>query len=135
MRGLGLPTPGSIDYNWDVNGGIGGPFMRDSVWFWLAGRKALLANNATIFENLNAFKPNEWLYVPGDTVGQNKGRYQTLQLRTTWQATPRNKIAFTYKYDGYCQCPSGVSATTSPEAATDNATRDCGRSTSNGPRR
>jgi hypothetical protein len=120
VKALGLPVPGKIDYNWDLNGGFGGPFVRDKVWFWMAGRKALLANDATVFENLNAYKPNEWLYVPGTAVGQNKGRYQTLQLRTTWQATPRNKIAFTYKYDGYCQCPSGVTATTAPEAGTDN---------------
>jgi hypothetical protein len=119
VKNLGLPIPGTIDYNWDLNGGMGGPFKRDRVWFWLAGRKALLANNATIFENVNAYKPDQWLYVPGTKTGQNKGRYQTLQLRTTWQATPRNKIAMTYKYDGYCQCPSTVTATTAPEAGID----------------
>src|SRR5204863_10061768 len=71
-------------------------------------------------ENKNAFNPNEWLYVPTTTPGQNKGRYQTLQIRTTWQAMPRNKIAGTYKYDGYFQCPSGVNTITSREAGTDN---------------
>ena len=111
----------AIDYNWDLNGGFGGPFRKDKVWFWLAGRKALLSNSATVFVNKNAYNPNEWLYVPDPSqVGYNKGRYQTLQLRTTWQATPKNKIALTYKYDGYCQCPSNISATVSPEAGPDN---------------
>ena len=114
----GVPA---IDYNWDLNGGFGGPFKKDKVWFWLAGRKALLSNSATVFVNQNAYKPSEWLYVPDSSqVGYNKGRYQTLQLRTTWQATPKNKFALTYKYDGYCQCPSNISATVSPEAGADN---------------
>ncbi|MEQ1757584.1 MAG: carboxypeptidase regulatory-like domain-containing protein [Vicinamibacterales bacterium] len=119
LKGLGLAAVGDIDYNWDLNGGFGGPFKRDKVWFWFAGRKQLLANNATVYENANAYKPNEWLYVPSDQIGQNKGRYSTTQLRTTFQATPRNKVAFTYKYDGYCQCPGGIGATVAPEAGPD----------------
>ena len=32
-------------------------------------------------------------------------------LRVTWQATPRNKIAGTYKADTWCNCPNDISAT------------------------
>ena len=41
----------------------------------------------------------------------------------TWQATPRNKIAGTYKVDKWCTCPNYISATRAPEAAAIAASR------------
>jgi hypothetical protein len=40
-------------------------------------------------------------------------------LRMTWQASPRNKIAGTYKVDRWCICPNGLSALRAPETAVD----------------
>jgi hypothetical protein len=39
--------------------------------------------------------------------------------RMTWQANPKNKFGLTYDYEGNCFCPNNVSATRTPEAATD----------------
>ena len=43
--------------------------------------------------------------------GVNKGTQFNSSLRVTWQATPRNKIAGTYKADKWCNCPNNISAT------------------------
>lgn len=120
LKAAGLAAPQTLKRNWEVNPGIGGPFKKDKVWFWLSMRKTIVQNYAPIFANANAYDITKWTYVPDTSKqGENRGRYHTINLRTTVQATPRNKFAFTYKYEGYCSCPEGVSATVSPEAADD----------------
>ncbi|MEQ1759631.1 MAG: carboxypeptidase regulatory-like domain-containing protein [Vicinamibacterales bacterium] len=120
VKTLGLAAPQTLKLNWEVNPGLGGPFKKDKVWFWLSARKTIVQNYAPIFENRNAYDITKWTYEADEAKqGVNKGRYHTMNLRTTVQATPRNKFAFTYKYEGYCSCPEGVSATVSPEAADD----------------
>jgi hypothetical protein len=41
------------------------------------------------------------------------------QARVTYQASPRNKIGFTYDHEALCSCPNQISATVSPEASVD----------------
>jgi hypothetical protein len=120
LRDLGLGTPNEVDYNLDLNAAFGGPIARDKVWFWFSTRYQRAENFVPVFENLNAYKPNEWLYVPDPNKrGELRARVQQNSLRITWQATPKNKIAGTYKIDRWCQCPNGVSATRAPETAVD----------------
>jgi hypothetical protein len=120
LKDLGLGTPNEVKYNYDFNTGFGGPIARDKVWFWFTTRWQRAESYVPVFENLNAFKPNEWLYVPDPNKrGELNARVQQNSLRLTWQATPKNKIAGTYKFDNWCQCPNGVSATRSPETAVD----------------
>ncbi|MEQ1758066.1 MAG: carboxypeptidase-like regulatory domain-containing protein [Vicinamibacterales bacterium] len=120
LKAAGLGTPNSVIRNWDVNQSIGGPFKRDKVWFWFSTRYNSVENEAPVFNNLNAYKPNEWLYVP-DTAqpGTMKGYQANNSLRVTYQVTPRNKVAVTYKADKWCNCPDNISATVSPEAGRD----------------
>lgn len=117
----GYGTPESLAKVWDVNFGIGGPFRRDRVWFFLSGRYNGQSNNVGgMFVNRNANDPNAWTYEPDESrPAQNKARWLDAQLRTTWQATARNKIAITYnqqhrKSDGFY-----ASATRAPEAGND----------------
>ena len=116
----GLPAAESIKKNWDINESFGGPIRRDRVWFWFSGRYNGVDNFAPIFLNKNAFDPTKWTYEP-DTTRQavNSGRLITSSVRVTWQATPRNKIAGTYKADKWCECPDNISATVSAEAGRD----------------
>jgi len=116
----GLPAAESIKKNWDINESFGGPIRRDRVWFWFSGRYNGVDNFAPIFLNKNAFDPTKWTYEP-DTAHQavNSGRLITSSVRVTWQATPRNKIAGTYKADKWCECPDNISATVSAEAGRD----------------
>ena len=120
LRARGLGTPNKIRHAYDLNQSFGGPFKRDKVWFWASVRYNDVANEAPVFENLNAFKVNEWLYVPDTSKpGVNEGVQVNSSIRVTWQASPRNKIAGTYKMDKWCNCPNNISATQAPEAARD----------------
>jgi hypothetical protein len=119
LRQAGLGTPNEVKVNWDSNIGVGGPIRRDKIWFWFSTRYQGAENYAPVFENANAWKPNEYLYVPTDKRGELRARVFQNSLRGTWQATPKHKIAGTYKIDRWCQCPNGVSATRAPETAVD----------------
>jgi hypothetical protein len=119
LKAAGLGAPNEIKKNWDLNASAGGPFKRDKVWYWFSMRYNGVENWAPVFENVNAYKPSEFLYVPATTRGLLSGRSYNSSLRTTWQATPRNKIAGTYKQDTWCDCPNGISAVVAPEAARD----------------
>jgi hypothetical protein len=120
LRAAGLATPNKIVKNWDVNESLGGPFKRDKVWFWFSARINQVENNAAVLVNRNAFDPTKWLYEPVEgQPGVNKGYQINSSIRVTWQATPRNKIAGTYKADKWCNCPNNISATVAPEAARD----------------
>lgn len=120
LQRAGLRTPNEIKRNWDLNAAAGGPIKRDSVWFWFSSRYNGTENWAPIFVNQNAYKPNEYLYVPDtSTRGLMKGRLYNSSLRMTWQASPRNKIAATYKQDTWCDCPDEISGVVAPEASRD----------------
>ena len=119
LRAAGLATPTKIVNNYDLNEAFGGPIKRDKVWFWFSTRFNSVKGEAGIFTNANAFKVNEWLYVPTTTPAVNEGQQFNNSLRVTWQVNPKVKIAGTYKADKWCNCPNQISATRAPEAARD----------------
>jgi hypothetical protein len=119
LQAAGLATPTRIVSNYDINEAFGGPIRRDKLWFWFSTRYNSVKNEAGIFENANAFKPNEWLFVPTNTAAVNKGQQYNNSLRVTYQATPKIKIAGTYKADKWCNCPGNISATRAHEAGYD----------------
>ena len=124
LKAAGLPAPNRIVKNYDINQSIGGPIKRDKVWFWASFRYNRADYEATVLVNKNAYKPTEWLYAPdAGNPGVNEGRVQQNSVRVTWQASPRHKIAGTYKVDRWCNCPMYVgvqgSSIWAPEAASD----------------
>jgi hypothetical protein len=121
LEAAGLATPNEIDRNYDFNFAFGGPIAQDKLWFWFSGRRNLAEFFVPVFGNANAFNPNEFLYVEDRSIrGEEKGTVFQSSVRLTWQVSPRNKIAGTYKRDRWCTCPeTGNPATESPEANED----------------
>jgi hypothetical protein len=115
LKDAGLATPNKIDKNYDLNESVGGPILKDRVWFYYSGRWNRANTFAAIFTNANAYNPALWSYVPTTTQGRNDGYVQQNNLRLTWQATPKIKIAGEQKMDHWCQCPNQLSATRAPE--------------------
>ena len=136
LRQAGLPTPNRIVKNWDLNESLGGPFKRDKVWFWFSTRYNESENQGAVFRNRNEYDPTKCLYDPDTSQpGVNKGWQSNNSIRVTWQATPRNKIAGTYKFDKWCNCPNNISATRRPKPGAIGASRAWRRNTSSGRRR
>ena len=119
LKAAGLTTPNEVKRNWDLNASAGGPIKRDKLWFWFSSRFIGTESWAPVAENLNAYKPTEFLYSPGPERGLLIGRSYNSSLRATWQASTKTKIAGTYKQDTWCDCPNGITALVAPEAARD----------------
>jgi hypothetical protein len=73
LRAAGLSTPGALIKQWDFTGGIGGPIVRDRIWYYATARdEGQHRTIPGIFPNLNAGNPNAWEYMP-DTTRQARG--------------------------------------------------------------
>jgi hypothetical protein len=117
LKDRGLTTPNSIKVTYDVNPAVGGPLLRDRLWFFASGRWVKNANYVGgMFYNKNAGNLSSWTYDPD--LGQpayGDATQPSRSLRLTWQATPKNKISVFYDSQNRCQCPN-PSATIAPEA-------------------
>ena len=114
----GLRTPDTVSSIWDTSVELGGPIVRDRLWFHGAyrnwGLKLLPAN--TFYDT----DPNDYVFEPDlSRPGVNEQYDQSASLRLTWQATPANKFAVYYNGAPRHQPFQGLSNRRSPEAARD----------------
>src|SRR3954454_13818188 len=95
LKNRGLTTPGTNTKIWDFNLGVGGPVVRDRMWFFGTLRDE--GSHRTVpgmFANLNAGDPTKWTYAPDlSKPAAVAASFRTTSMRLTSQATPRNKIS------------------------------------------
>ena len=89
----GLTSVNKIDRIWEMNGTIGGPILQDKLWFFGSwrywGKDKQIGNlfwNST--QGTPVYTPDLSRPVVKDVTNRD------ISLRVTWQATPKNKIAF-----------------------------------------
>jgi hypothetical protein len=119
LLATGFRAAGQLKKLWDLNGALGGPVKRDTMWFFLASRyQGSQRYVADMFENLNAGNPDSWTYEPNDDKQAiTDGVWDNTSLRLTLQATPRNKLNVFWDEQDMCRnCWGGGTATVSPEA-------------------
>jgi hypothetical protein len=115
LRTAGLSVPGKLIKQWDFTGGVGGPIVRDRIWYYVTARdEGQHRTIPGIFPNLNAGNPNAWEYIP-DRTKEARGAesFQLYSARFTVQATPRNK--FNVHWDWQVPC-NGAAVTTDADA-------------------
>jgi hypothetical protein len=113
----GFPTPNSMKSQSDVNPGFGGPLKRDRLWFYTAARFTRQENYVGgLFQNANAGDITKWTYAPDPTKPAFNSAYErSVNLRLTWQASPKQKLNFFYDQHWRCQCPAApFSAASAP---------------------
>jgi hypothetical protein len=90
----GLRTSDGIDKLSNVEGALGGPIKKDKIWFFTSARNFLLDTlPANTFESVpNTVRPN---FAPqaSTTPGVDKQSIRSVQLRLTWQVTPKTKLS------------------------------------------
>ena len=94
LRAAGLRTPAGTEYQYDLNPAIGGPIIRDKLWFFTSGRmnEARLAPaGGSYFEP----DPVTGILGPGTRQGFNETQTNNYSFRFTWQASTNHKIATT----------------------------------------
>jgi hypothetical protein len=121
LRSRGFTSGSGVRNLFDLNPGIGGPFVKDKVWFFTTGRYSLAQNYVGgAFVNTNANNPNAWTYAPDyNQRAYNDTNWKDAQIRVTTQANQKNKFAFTYDQQERCSCPWSISATRAQEAGAD----------------
>jgi hypothetical protein len=118
LKAAGLRAPDTIKLNYDVNPSVGGPLMRDKLWFYSSARFVANQNYvAGIVGNKFAGDPKVWTYAPDDSV---KGLYsltqESVNVRLTLQANAKNKFSGFYDNQWRCWCKRTL-VNISPESA------------------
>jgi hypothetical protein len=124
LRRQGLGTPNRLHRVYAFNAGVGGPLIRDKLWFYSSTQQH--TNQLVVagkFHNLNRGKLDKWTYEPDLS---RRAIYDTtlggINTRLTWQAAKKHKLGVFYEHQWKHQ-PLGTSPraglTASPEAVND----------------
>jgi hypothetical protein len=111
---INITQPAGLIRNWDESFSLGGPVLRDRVWFYATLRQNgtvnnVLGNDRTSFPNLNVGNPNIWTYAPDRTTDlRSATSVRQAAFRVTSQITPRNKVGFYHDYNWACWSSSLV---------------------------
>ena len=111
LKAAGLTTPGVLLQQWDYTGGVGGPIVKDRLWYYGTLRdEGQHRSIPGVFPNLNAGDPTKFTYAPDTTrSAQGDESYQLASIRLTTQITPRNK--FNYHQDLQWPCNGATFST------------------------
>ena len=95
LQSLGVTSPDRLDRIWDASGALGGPIIRDKLWFHTTYRDTGLSlQRADAFFE---FDPTDNIYDPNPARPAFEKSYQkSVTLRLTTQATQNNKFSLYY---------------------------------------
>src|SRR5262245_37900620 len=85
LRGRGLGTGARINHLYDYNGAMGGPVMKDRLWYYGSARR-----QGTFIQVPNTFEND-------GSPGIEDAWINSFALRGTWQMPQKNKFAVTYQ--------------------------------------
>jgi hypothetical protein len=104
LRGFGINEPPALVNSWDTSFSLGGPIVRDRIWFYGVARDlATITRVANGRENLNAGDPSSWVAnLDPDSEVRSADSKRQYAIRVTGQLTPRNKIGFYHDYNFTC---------------------------------
>jgi hypothetical protein len=112
----GLPEPNEMKQAYDINPSIGGPIIRDKLWFYGSARWQDNQNYvAGLYANRNAGDASKWVPDPDFSQrGVFRVNQKGVNTRLTWQAAERHK--FSAFYDNQGRIWDDSRATISPES-------------------
>jgi hypothetical protein len=104
LRDFGITNVPGLIKNWDTNFALGGPVVRDRLWFFNNVRS--YGNHQEIpglFANKNAGDPTKWTYLKDETVAARAAAAKMIEaIRLTGQVSPRHKVGFYLDYQKVC---------------------------------
>ena len=116
-RGVTAAAEAKKIYDW--GGGVGGPIMKDRVWFYTAHR--WWGSQEYIPRSFYNKTPNSLFYTPDpDKRGYSDYYQRDNSVRVTWQLNAKNKLNIYNGFQRNCQCNYYLEqGTVTPEAAVD----------------
>ena len=124
LRSFGITTAGEIQRIYRIGAQLGGPFVKDRLWFFAAvGRWGQRVNQPGAYFNplqgqsgnpvtATLFYPGQpgtpyATMAPGGRPAAGFDWYRNHSLRTTWQATDRQRLNFFVDIQKSCRCTTG----------------------------
>src|SRR5262249_1694245 len=96
LKSYGLSDLPPVLKNWDTSYNLSRPVLRDRLWFFGNLRTVgIYQDQPGLYGNQNAGNANAWDYIKDPNVKvRNSNSKKIGAARLTWQATPKNKVAF-----------------------------------------
>jgi hypothetical protein len=123
LKGAGTPNPTYHVY--DFNAAIGGPIVKDKLWYYMSVREQGSRRNIlNVYYNQNVGNASQFYYNPDFSKPAYYDRmWENYTPRITYQANQKNKITFSWDEQPVCRTCSGTAnfsgspgATTAPDA-------------------
>ncbi|HEY3161527.1 MAG TPA: carboxypeptidase regulatory-like domain-containing protein [Vicinamibacterales bacterium] len=104
LRARGVVSAPFLRKRYDTGGGFGGPIQQDRVWFFLSLRQW---RTGDYYPGLYFNRTPGTLFYEADStrLAYEDNLYQEARMRTTWQATSKDKIVGMFGYEHICNCP------------------------------
>jgi hypothetical protein len=104
LKSYGLTRPAALIKNWDANFALGGPIVRDRLWFYNNVRSYGTHQEVPgLFANANAGDPTKWTYARDESVAARNDAAKMIEaIRLTSQLTQKNKVGFYLDYQRVC---------------------------------
>jgi carboxypeptidase family protein len=104
LRARGLANTSSLISVRDVGIGVGGPLVKDKLWFFTAHRNwGGRSTSAGVYSNATQ---NTVFYTPNfNAPGVNNDRTRDDNVRMTWQMNRNMKLSGFAGFQDYCLCP------------------------------
>ena len=104
LRAFGIADVPGLIKNWDTNFALGGPIVKDRLWFFNNVRS--YGNHQQIpglYANKNAGDATKWTYAPDTNVLARSAAAKMIEaIRLTGQASAKNKVGFYLDYQQVC---------------------------------
>ena len=102
LKARGLPAPNPLKTLFYGTFGVGGPIVRDRLWFIAS---AEYAKNDTYIQRYADSIVDDFLYTPDFSQQLVQDTWTRIANgRVTWQASDKHKFSGLYQYDETCQC-------------------------------
>src|SRR3954465_1221429 len=105
LEAKGLRVPGDLLKLWDYNFGIGGPILKDRIWYFFNAREeGSWSSVPGMYANKNAGDPTKFIY-EADTSRQaaTAHSWRIFNLRLTTQLSQKDKINLFWDEQNLCQ--------------------------------
>jgi len=115
LKARGLTNVAQVNHISDFNPGLGGPIVRNKLWFYAAYRYEAL--DLTVVDSYYDKNPSPYLYEADlDRPGQDNGKVPNQSVRLTWQASEKDKLQFWFTNQNKYRSHYNITASRTPDA-------------------